>query len=72
MKTLKKKSKGKSIKKYVDCKPKDIECKKKLVLELLRATPFPKNTSRKKPLVQLHTNAGEEGPPSYMSQRSKI
>ena len=47
MKTLKKKSKGKSIKKYVDCKPKDIECQKKLVLELLRDTPFPKNTSRK-------------------------
>ena len=47
MKTLKKKSKGKSIKKYVDCKPKDIECQKKLVLQLLRDTPFPKNTSRK-------------------------
>ena len=47
MKTLKKKSKGKSIKKYVDCKPKDIECQKKLVLQLLREAPFPKNTSRK-------------------------
>ena len=47
MKTLKKKSKGKSIKKYLDCKPKDIKCQKKLVLQLLRDTPFPKNTSRK-------------------------
>ena len=47
MKTFKKKSKGKSIKKYVDCKPRDIECQKKLVLQLLRDTPFHKNTSRK-------------------------
>jgi hypothetical protein len=47
MKTLKKKNKGKSIKKYLDCKPNDIECQKELVLQLLRDAPFPKNTSRK-------------------------
>tara|TARA_Y100000389_G_scaffold24069_1_gene20761 strand:- start:1408 stop:2034 length:627 start_codon:yes stop_codon:yes gene_type:complete len=37
----------KSKKKYNSCKDKDLKCQKKLVLELLRDAPFPKNTSRK-------------------------
>uniref|UniRef100_A0A6C0C4T1 Fe2OG dioxygenase domain-containing protein n=1 Tax=viral metagenome TaxID=1070528 RepID=A0A6C0C4T1_9ZZZZ len=47
MKDFKKKTKNKSIKKYRTCKKNDIKCQKELVLDLLRDTPFPKNTSRK-------------------------
>ena len=54
IKTFKKNNKMKSIKKYPDCKPKDIECQKELVLELLRDTSFPKNITRKNIMRKEH------------------